>query len=401
LSGVEDKLQENVKQTLEMLSNAGIKVWMLTGDKIETAKCIAVSARLVSRGQNMFTISVKTKEEAGILLSSFGALVDTCLVIDGTSLQLCFDNFKAQFVEVACRAPCVVCCRCSPTQKAEIVKLIKNSRKATTAAIGDGGNDVSMIQAADVGIGIVGKEGKQASLAADFSINQFSYTSQLLLWHGRNSYKRSAALSQFIYHRGLIISFIQAVFSAMFYFAAVAIYNGWLIVGYSTLYTMFPVFSLVMDEDVSKEIAFRFPELYSELQQGRALSYKTFFIWVFTSVYQGGAIMLTTFFLFDNNLLNIVAITFTALILTELLNVAYEVHTWNRYMIISEVVSVLVYFISMAILSLINYYFDTSFLLSWDFAWKVVVVTMVSCLPLYLFRFIRRRIDPPSYLKLS
>ena len=99
------------------------------------------------------------------------------------------------------------------------------------AAIGDGGNDVSMIQAADAGIGIVGKEGKQASLAADFSVTQFKSIGRLFLVHGRNSYKRSAALAQFVMHRGLIISVMQAIFSACFYFAAVSLYNGFLIVG--------------------------------------------------------------------------------------------------------------------------------------------------------------------------
>lgn len=202
LTGVEDKLQDQVRETLETLANAGVKVWMLTGDKIETAKCIAISARLVNRSQTVYTFSIKTESEAAQCIESFSELRDACLLIDGTSLQLCLDHYKEKFVEIACRAPCVVCCRCSPTQKAEIVKLIKQFKKARTAAIGDGGNDVSMIQAADVGIGIVGKEGKQASLAADFSINQFSYVSRLLLWHGRNSYKRSARLGQFIIHRG-------------------------------------------------------------------------------------------------------------------------------------------------------------------------------------------------------
>jgi len=398
LSGVEDKLQENVKPTLEMMANAGIRVWMLTGDKIETAKCIAISARLVQRGQQMFTFSVKTKEEAVQHLNMFSQLSDTCLVIDGSSLQLCLDNFKQEFLESACRAPCVVCCRCSPTQKAEIVKLIKEFKKAVTAAIGDGGNDVSMIQAAHVGVGIVGKEGMQASLAADFSITQFSHIGRLLLWHGRNSYKRSASLGQFIFHRGLIISFIQAVFSALFYFAAVAVYTGWLIVGYATVFTMAPVFSLVMDEDVSSEIAFRFPELYKELQLGRDLTYKTFCVWVFTSVYQGGVIMIAALFLFDSNLVNIVSITFTALILTELANVAFEIHTWNRYMVISEVITVLVYLVSMVLLKT---YFDLSFIISLEFLWKVTVVTAISCLPLYVTRFIKRKIDPPSYTKLS
>ncbi|KAL6048773.1 putative aminophospholipid-translocase, variant 2 [Balamuthia mandrillaris] len=231
LTGVEDKLQVHVRTTLEMLRNAGIKIWMLTGDKVETATCIAISSKLVSRTQSIFTLVAKNKEEAWQQLNTYADQNDSCLVIDGTSLQICLDNYENLFIDLACDAPSVVCCRCSPTQKAEIVKLLKKYTGKRTCAVGDGGNDVSMIQAADVGVGIVGKEGKQASLAADFSINQFSHLSRLLLWHGRNSYKRSARLSHFVIHRGLIISFIQAVFSALFYFAPIAIYNGWLVVG--------------------------------------------------------------------------------------------------------------------------------------------------------------------------
>lgn len=109
-----------------------------------------------------------------------------------------------------------------------------------------------MIQSADVGIGIVGKEGMQAALAADFSIEKFKYLSRLLLWHGRLSYKRSAVLSQFVIHRGLIISLIQMIFIVCFYFVPIPIYNGFLMLGYSTIFTMFPVFSLIFDEDIDE-----------------------------------------------------------------------------------------------------------------------------------------------------
>jgi phospholipid-translocating ATPase len=122
-----------------------------------------------------------------------------------------------------------------------------------------------MILEANVGIGIVGKEGKQASLAADFSINEFKYLRRLVLWHGRLSYKRSAVLSQFVIHRGLIIAIIQAIFSIVFYFVAIPIYNGFLITGYSTIYTMFPVFSLVTDIDCTETAVMKFPILYSSL----------------------------------------------------------------------------------------------------------------------------------------
>ena len=122
---------------------------------------------------------------------------------------------------------------------------------------------------ASSGVGIVGKEGKQASLAADFSVTQFSHLTKLLLWHGRNSYRRSAKLAQFVIHRGLVISVMQAVFSSIFYFAPIALYQGWLMVGYATLYTMAPVFSLVLDRDLNEDLALSYPELYKDLTKVR------------------------------------------------------------------------------------------------------------------------------------
>eukprot|EP01126_Amoeba_proteus_P066858 TRINITY_DN9759_c0_g2_i10.p1 TRINITY_DN9759_c0_g2~~TRINITY_DN9759_c0_g2_i10.p1 ORF type:complete len:863 (-),score=158.12 TRINITY_DN9759_c0_g2_i10:45-2633(-) len=399
LTGVEDKLQDKVQSTLEMLRNAGIKIWMLTGDKVETATCIAVSAKLISRDQGIFTISgAEDRETVQKLLNGFKPKKDTALVLDGRSLQLCADYCPELFMDVACKAPSVVCCRCTPTQKAMIVSMIKKHTKLQTCAVGDGGNDVSMIQAADVGLGIVGKEGRQASLAADFSINQFCYVSRLLIWHGRNSYKRSAALSQFVIHRGLIISFIQAVFSALFYFAAISIYNGWLLVGYSTLFTMAPVFSLVLDTDVTEKIALQYPELYRELQKGRALCYRTFLLWTLKSIYQGGVIMLVAIFLFDSSLYNIVSITFTVLIFTELINVAFEIHTWHWMMIVSEILTLILYLVSMVIL---KSYFDMSFILTWSFLGKVSAITAVTALPIGIGKFMKRRCDPPAYLKLQ
>ena len=226
LTGVEDKLQDDVKLTLELLRNAGLRIWMLTGDKIETATCIAISSKLVSRSQQIHQISKLTDPEAIINeLDAVRSKVDCALVIDGESLQACLDHHQKEFITLGLLLPVVVCCRCSPTQKADVTRLIKENTTSRTCAIGDGGNDVSMIQEAHVGIGIVGKEGKQASLAADFSITQFSHLAPLLLWHGRNSYKRSAKLSQFIIHRGLIISVMQAVFSSLFYFAPIALYQ--------------------------------------------------------------------------------------------------------------------------------------------------------------------------------
>lgn len=139
------------------------------------------------------------------------------------------------------------------------IRLITGKR---IACVGDGGNDVAMIQEADVGIGIVGKEGMQASLASDFSLIQFSHLKELILWHGRMSYQRSAKLSQFIIHRGMLISFCQALFTMIFFSVAIPLFNGYLVLGYATFYTSLPVFSLVLDEDVGRETCLRYPILY-------------------------------------------------------------------------------------------------------------------------------------------
>ena len=129
------------------------------------------------------------------------------------------------FINIAARLPAVIACRVSPIQKAELANLIKAHSRKRICCIGDGGNDVSMIQAADVGVGIVGKEGKQASLAADFSIMQFRFLTKLLVWHGRNSYKRSAKLAQFVIHRGVIMSVCQVMFSIAGRFEPNALYR--------------------------------------------------------------------------------------------------------------------------------------------------------------------------------
>ncbi|XP_053520140.1 probable phospholipid-transporting ATPase IIB isoform X5 [Artibeus jamaicensis] len=266
LTGVEDRLQADVRPTLELLRNAGIKIWMLTGDKLETATCIAKSSHLVSRMQDIHVFRpVASRGDAHLELNAFRRKHDCALVISGDSLEVCLRYYEHELVELACQCPAVVCCRCSPTQKARIVKLLQQHTRRRTCAIGDGGNDVSMIQAADCGVGIEGKEGKAASLAADFSITQFRHVGRLLMVHGRSSYKRSAALGQFVMHRGLIISTMQAVFSSVCYFASVPLYQGFLMVGYATIYTMFPVFSLVLDQDVKPDMAMLYPELYKDL----------------------------------------------------------------------------------------------------------------------------------------
>lgn len=406
VTAVEDKLQANVRTTLEMLRDANVRTWMLTGDKLETAQIIAQNASLVTRYQTFYYISGRFAAEVRQQLNGYpqGSVNSPCLILDGESLAICVKSHQRLFMEVACAAPTVICCRCSPTQKAEIVRLIRQHTHCVTAAIGDGGNDVGMIHAAHVGIGVEGREGMQASLAADFSITQFSHLARLVLWHGRNCYMRSATLSQFVIHRGLIISFIQLFFSALFYFRPIPLYNGILVLGYATVFTTGPVFSLVLDEDVSEMNALKFPELYRELQKRRYLSLKTFFIWTWKALYQGGVIMLGGIYLFESRFIHVVGITFTSLILTENLMVAVEVKRWHPLMLLAQVLTLLVYIACIVALSspnLIEADFDITFILSMNFAWRAAALTAASTVPIWVGKITSQFCAPRVATKLS
>lgn len=398
VTGVEDRLQRDVKPSLELLRNAGVKIWMLTGDKVETARCVAISAKLVARGQYIHTVAkLRDKSTAQDTLDFLRHKTDSCLLIDGESLSVMLSQFRSPFIAVAVQLPAVIACRCSPTQKAEIAELIRQYTKKRICCIGDGGNDVSMIQAADVGIGIVGKEGRQASLAADFSITQFHHLTKLLVWHGRNSYKRSAKLGQFVMHRGLIISACQTMYSIASHFDPKGLFINWLLVGYATVYTNAPVFSLVLDRDVDEELANLYPELYKELKTGRSLSYRSFFGWVFVSVYQGAVIEgLSQILEGSIQGKRLVSVSFTALILNELLMVAISVTTWHPIMIVCLIGTALVYAGSVPFL---DEYFDLEYIITVTWVWHVAVVCAVSVIPIWIGQLVRRAWKPPSYRK--
>lgn len=404
VTGVEDKLQKGVKSSLELLRNAGIKIWMLTGDKVETARCVAISAKLVSRTQYIHTITNISADlnpsSAVDALSLLRSKPDsTALLIDGTSLSYFLTHHQEEFISLAVLLPAVIACRCSPIQKADIANLIRQHTRKRVACIGDGGNDVSMIQAADVGIGIVGKEGRQASLAADFSVTQFHHLTKLLVWHGRNSYKRNAKLAQFVIHRGLIISVCQTVYSIATHFEPHALYRDWLLVGYATVYTMAPVFSLVLDKDVDENLANLYPELYKELTSGASLSYRTFFIWVAVSIYQGSIIQgLSQILVRSVDSPQMVSVSFTVLVINELIMVAFEIVTWHWIMALSIAGTMLGYMVSVPFL---GGYFDLSYVWSWEFVWRVAAISAISLGPPYGVKILRRTLRPPSYRKVQ
>lgn len=179
-SAIEDRLQEGVPETIADLLRADIKVWVLTGDKQETAINIGYSTRLLE-GTELLIVNetsaraTRKKIKAHLLerKQALQAKNNLGLVIDGVSLEYALEtDISTDFQELSLAVKVVICCRVSPKQKADIVNIVRMKTKAVTLAIGDGANDVAMIQAAHVGVGISGIEGLQAACASDYSISQ-------------------------------------------------------------------------------------------------------------------------------------------------------------------------------------------------------------------------------------
>jgi phospholipid-translocating ATPase len=386
---------------------------MLTGDKVETATCISISAGIKAKNQKIYTIKsddinqeINTQNKIKKLKEKFQEyqkkieISPHIFIIDGETLDLALKNCESDFFNTVMEAPSVVCCRCSPTQKRIIVKNIKKYiGTGRTAAVGDGGNDVAMIQEADVGIGIVGKEGLQASLAADYSIKEFKSLSTLLLWWGRIAYKNTATMSNFIIHRGLIISLNQFIFSLVFYYNPVPLYNGFLCFGYSTIFTCAPSISVLLDKDVSKDNVLKFPTLYKILLMGKELNLKNFLFWLFKSIFQSAIIMFGSFLFFrDNIFLKIVTVSFTALIYLEILNVYMEINKFHWFMIVALISTCIIYTLTLRFL---NYYLDIYFVFSLSIFWKIIVISLIAWLPFYIGSKIKKIMFPETIEKLN
>ena len=415
VTGVEDLLQDDVASTIDNLRNAGMKVWMLTGDKVETATCISISAGLKAKNHKIYTIKNddikakvnedKNKTEVDVLKEKFNEYRDKIhfdphlFIIDGDTLDLALKNCEKEFFETAMLAPSLVCCRCSPTQKRIIVHTIKNYTDARTASVGDGGNDVAMIQEADVGIGIEGKEGLQASLAADYSIKEFKSLNKLLLWFGRIAYKNTSMMSKFIIHRGLIVSFNQFIFSCMFFFNPVALYTGFLNFGYSTIFTSLPCICVLLDQDVNENNVLNFPTLYKLLLKGRELNLRNFLLWLFKSIFQAFIIMFGSILFFKENIfLEIITVTFTCLIYLEIFNVYLEINKYHWFMWVSFGVTLTVYLLTIGLFSNL---LDIYFIFTTKTFFKIPLISLIAWVPFFIISKIKKWCFPEAIEKLN
>jgi len=287
-----------------MLREAGIAVWMLTGDKFETAKQIALCSRLIYQEQPLIHIQGTNAEQVSqslsqahkeikSLISLQGNKKNYSVIITGATLPIACDNFYKDFDEIILGASSVICCRVSPSQKARIVQIIKMHNKVTLA-IGDGGNDVSMIQEAHIGVGIYGKEGLQAALASDFSIGKFKHIVPLLLVHGHYSHNRISFIAQFVFYKNIVLALLQVLYNMFTNFSGASAYLDLSLAGYNFLWTGLYVFTFMLDRDVDKNVLLSHPRMYKYTQQSKSLGIRSFLLWISTAIFHAVSILLIT-----------------------------------------------------------------------------------------------------------
>ncbi|OMO59155.1 Cation-transporting P-type ATPase [Corchorus capsularis] len=310
-TAVEDKLQKGVPGCIEKLASAGIRIWVLTGDKKGTAINIGYACNLLRHGMKQIVITLESQEiedlekhgdkeavaKASLESIKFqihegktqvvqGRSKEFGLIIDGKSLTFALDkDLVNSFMDLAMACATVICCRSSPKQKAIVTGLVKSITGKTTLAIGDGANDVSMIQEADIGVGISGVEGMQAAMASDFSIAQFRFLERLLFVHGHWCYRRIAMMICYFFYKNITFGFTLFWYEAYASFSGQPAYNDWYMSCYNVFFTSLPVIALgVFDQDVSARLCLKYPLLYREGLQNILFNWVPILGWMFNGV---------------------------------------------------------------------------------------------------------------------
>ncbi|ATY66637.1 phospholipid-transporting ATPase (DRS2) [Cordyceps militaris] len=301
-SAIEDKLQKGVPETIEKLRRANIKIWMLTGDKRETAINIAHSARLIRPGSDIYILDVAK----GALEFQLMALTEdlqagalhSVVVIDGHTLGVAEKSptLSELFFEIMLKVDTVICCRASPAQKALLVDTVRNRlskfsltrRNGLTLAIGDGANDLAMIQASHVGIGISGREGLQAARVADYSIAQFRFLQRLLLVHGRWNYLRTAKFILCTFWKEMFFYLPQAIYQRYNGYTGTSLYEATSLTVFNTLFTSLCTICMgIWEQDLRAETLLAIPELYVYGQRDMGLNAWKYGRWMLLAAVEG------------------------------------------------------------------------------------------------------------------
>ncbi|KAF9738294.1 hypothetical protein PMIN06_001830 [Paraphaeosphaeria minitans] len=319
-TAIEDKLQDGVPDSISLLGRAGIKLWVLTGDKVETAINIGFSCNLLDNDMDLMVLKVTdgniATAEAWLdeKLALFGmtgsqeeldaAQTDHvpppathAIIVDGDSLKLALDDaLKRKFLLLCKRCRAVLCCRVSPSQKAAVVNMVKTGLDCLTLAIGDGANDVAMIQEAHVGVGIAGVEGRAAVMSSDYAIGQFRFLTRLVLVHGRWSYRRLAECIANFFYKNVVWTFSLFWYQIFTNFDSQYIFDYSYIVWFNLAFTSLPVILQgVLDQDVNDRVSLAVPQLYVRGIERKEWSQLKFWLYMVDGIYQSA---ITFFFVY-------------------------------------------------------------------------------------------------------
>ncbi|KAL4641868.1 putative phospholipid-transporting ATPase VD [Arapaima gigas] len=367
-TGIVDRLQEDVPETIEALQGAGMHVWVLTGDKQETAVNIACSCRLLRSSDKLLTINCESKEACEALLLQLSRIVAEAkdndvggpsghtLIIDGRSLELALQgNLEKAFLDLAQHCRAVICCRSTPLQKSQVVQLVRDRLGVMTLAIGDGANDVSMIQVADVGVGISGQEGMQAVMSSDFAISRFKHLHKLLLVHGHWCYTRLANMTLYFFYKN--VAYVNLLFWYQFYcgFSGSTMTNYWVLIFFNLLFTSAPPLLYgILDRDVSADILQHLPVLYQAGQLSQAYLPSTFWYTMLDALYQSLICFFVPYFAYSGSDISVFSFGTpinTSALFIILLHQVIQSHTLTRMHGMVLVGSALFYFVFILIFS--------------------------------------------------
>ena len=288
VTAIEDRLQKGVPEAIDKLRRANIKLWMLTGDKRETAINIGHSCRLVKDYSTVVILDHEAGDVEQLILKLTadihqGSVAHSVVVIDGQTLSVVEEDevLKTQFCRLAVLVDSVICCRASPRQKAFLVNSIRRHvNDSITLAIGDGANDIAMIQEAHVGIGITGKEGMQAARISDYSIAQFRFLLKLLLVHGRWNYIRVCKYTLGTFWKETLFYLTQALYQRWNGYTGTSLYESWSLSMFNTLFTSLPVIFLgIFEKDLSPATLLAVPELYNRGQRNLGFNIPLYLCW--------------------------------------------------------------------------------------------------------------------------
>ncbi|CAH8391308.1 unnamed protein product [Eruca vesicaria subsp. sativa] len=402
-TAIEDKLQRGVPEAIESLRIAGIKVWVLTGDKQETAISIGFSSRLLTRNMRQIVINSnslascrRSLEEANDSIASDDD-ESVALIIDGTSLIYVLDNdLEDVLFQVACKSSAVLCCRVAPFQKAGIVALVKNRTSDMTLAIGDGANDVSMIQMADVGVGISGQEGRQAVMASDFAMGQFRFLVPLLLVHGHWNYQRMGYMILYNFYRNAVFVLILFWYVLFTCYTLTTAITEWSSVLYSVVYTSFPTIVIgILDKNLGRRILLNHPQLYGVGQRGEGYSTTLFWYMMFDTVWQSAVIFFIPLFAYWGSTIDTSSLgdlwTIAAVVVVNL-HLAMDVIRWNwiaHAAIWGSIVAACICVIVIDVIpTLPGYWAIFEVAKTWMFWFCLLAIVVTSLLPRFAIKFL-------------